>query len=162
MKRFLIVVFCAYCFLANANQVFSAPLYSASVTVYDQNGQLLAGVPIWLKVVTTTSGVFATATGTTNSNGFAYVYLTTPGYLDFMSVTINNPNYDVLSAQGTYGETSFYLYPTFNVGLDIDGNDVIDVWEMPLAQKFCPVLFAPIEDRGFPFGGGLTTLRRCS
>ncbi|MCG8605765.1 hypothetical protein MJD09_12310 [bacterium] len=30
---------------------------------------------------------------------------------------------------------------------------------MPLAQKFCPVLFAPVEDRGNLFGGGLITLR---
>lgn len=99
-----------------------------------------------MKVVTTISWFYAT--GTTNSLGFAYVYLTAPGYLDFMSVTINNPNYDVLSAQGTFGETSFYLYPTFNVGLDIDGNDVIDAWEMPLAQKFCPYLILHSGDNG--------------
>lgn len=74
-----------------------------------------------------------------------------------MYVTITNQNYEILSSQGTYTETSNDIYPRFDVGLDINRNDVVDGWEMPLAQKFCPVLFAPIEDRGLPFGGGLTT-----
>jgi hypothetical protein len=39
-----------------------------------------------------------------------------------------------------------------NVGLDYNDNEIVDVWEMPLAQKFCPVLYQPKNDSGAPFG----------
>ncbi len=137
MKRFTFYII-ALTFLYGAANVSSAPMYSASVTVYDQNGQPLAGVPVRLEVHTTT--MFDFDIGTTDMNGYVYLAVTADGFLDYMYVTITDQDYEILSSQGTYTETSNYLYPTFDVGLDINRNDVVDGWEMPLAQKFCPDL----------------------
>jgi len=153
MKLFTTVVF-TLCFLVNQNKIssapISAPMYSASVTVYDQSGQPLAGVPIRMELHTTIA--YEWDVRTTDSNGYVYIPLTAPGFLEYMYVTITNQNYEILSSQGTYTETSIYLYPTFNVGLDINRNDITDGWEMPLARKFCPKLFQEKKDSGWLWG----------
>ena len=142
MKLFTTVVF-TLCFLVNQNQIssapISAPMYSASVTVYDQSGQPLAGVPILMIVETTSYTGFAS--GATNAAGFVYLSLTAPGLLDDFTVMITGTDYVILSSQNTSTSTANTLYPRFDVGVDIDGNGIIDDWELPLAQKFCPKLF---------------------
>jgi hypothetical protein len=78
-----------------------------------------------------------------------------------MQVSMTDSRYTVISSQNTWSNSATRIYPVFNVGLDYNDNDVYDAWEMPLAKKFCPVLFAPLEDRGLQFGvtNGFTTLR---
>jgi hypothetical protein len=133
--------------LLSTSAIFSAPLYEAMVYVYNQSGQPYQGVSVRLTVVTTTS--YAMKTGTTNGSGYVYLYVTAPGFLEDMWVYINSTAYIVLSSQNTHTSTSYYLYPVFNLGYDGNDNDVVDAWEMPLAQKFCPVLFQPKDDKGF-------------
>ncbi len=125
MKR-IIAVSCVLVLLVLVGRVFGAPMYSASVVVRDQNGQLMAGVPVRLEVHTTSEYEFAL--GTTNANGYVYLSVTAAGFLEYMFVTITNQNYEILYSQGTSTTSSNYLYPTFRVGLDINRNDVVDGW----------------------------------
>ncbi len=144
MKKY-ITFLCVFILLFSIGNAVSAPLYSASVQVYNQDGQPLAGVPVRMELHTTLA--YEWDVRTTDSNGYVYIPLTAPGFLDYMFVTITNSNYQILSKQGWYTETGYYMYPTLTVTTvtvidDVDGNGVHDPWEMPLAEKFCPTMVA--------------------
>ncbi len=52
-------------------------------------------------------------------------------------------------------ETALFFDPS----TDQNQNGVVDDFELPLAQKFCPVIFCPVKDSGLEFGGGNIPLR---
>jgi len=154
---------------ANADLPGGNNMYSAYVYVTDHQGNYAAGVDVWLQVTTWYGDeidpelYYSADFATTDSYGFAYLEcLVPPEYSDglwLMTAYMQDPDYTLLSAQNTSTGTWATISPSFEVLYDPNQNGVYENWEMPLAQKFCPVLFAPIEDRGLLFGGGLTTLR---
>jgi len=142
-------------------------IFSARVFVYDQDNNPYQGIPLKLDVQTTGpwGPNICIQNGATDSQGWAYLECQVdPNYsetLDLMVVTMTNTAYAIGSSQNTSTSSYASIYPFFTIGLDVNENDVVDAWEMPLAQKFCPVLFAPLSDRGLPFGlsNALSTLR---
>jgi hypothetical protein len=137
--------------------------------VKNENGNGLAGVAVQLWVHTWYGNESDPDTydcfknGVSGAGGAVYLECLIPAELSegllFMQVSMTDSRYTVFSSQNTWSNSATRIYPVLNVGLDYNDNEIVDVWEMPLAQKFCPVLFAPKEDRGLLFGGGLITLR---
>ncbi len=173
MKRSLAVIL-VIALLAGAGQLLADlpggnNLYSANITVKNENGNGLAGVAVQLWVHTWYGNESDPETydcfknGVSGSGGAVYLECLIPAELSegmlFMQVSMTDSRYTVFSSQNTWSNYATRIYPVLNVGLDYNDNEIVDVWEMPLAQKFCPVLFAPKEDRGLLFGGGLITLR---
>ena len=82
--------------------------------------------------------------GTTDSYGYAIlstiVYY--EGYEEghHMSAAVISGNYTVVSSSNTYSNVSYDIDPDFDVILDTDQNGIQDNYELPLAEKFCPML----------------------
>ncbi len=83
-------------------------------------------------------------TGVTGSSGSIYLECLIPAEnaegLMFMEAQMTDPVYSVLSSQNTWTNYEAHLNAVFWVMRDVNQNGVADSWEMPLAQKFCPVL----------------------
>jgi len=69
-----------------------------------------------------------------------------------MEVAMISYDYTILYSENTITYSLSRIYPRYDIGIDMDNNQIVDDWEMPLAQKFCPVLFAPVDDSGDGFG----------
>ncbi|MCG8605762.1 hypothetical protein MJD09_12295 [bacterium] len=82
---------------------------------------------------------YGSDTGTTDNNG--YLFLSTPflpGDLVLMRVYRLSVQYSTISSENTSTTTATTLFPEFHLGADSDVNGVVDVWELPLAEKFVP------------------------
>lgn len=92
-------------------------------------------------------------TGITNSSGYVIfsVTLEYTGWEVGHSIAVSliaGDGYSVLSGQNRWTNVSYDLNSQFQVAIDEDGNGVHDVWEMQLAQKFCPNLKLHSQDQG--------------
>ncbi|MFQ5606220.1 MAG: hypothetical protein ACE5HS_23355 [bacterium] len=132
--------------------------YHAEFFVYDHNGNPLAGIDVELWVTTQYGDPLdpnyydCWQYGVTNSSGQAYLSCWIPTqYADDlykMEAAMISYDYTILYSENTITYSLSRIYPRFDIGIDMDDNQIIDVWEMPLAQKFCLYLILHSEDNG--------------
>jgi len=162
MKRILIALSLILIIIIPIKQDAQEPgggmTYSAYFDVEDQAGAGVGGVQLKLEVYTWYGDeldpdyYYDEVTGTTDANGYAYLEIYIPAEflegLDYMHATEIDPDYSVLSIENTWTHSWQTIWPEFEVVYDTDGNGVNDLWENPLAVKFCPTLYLHSGDQG--------------
>lgn len=125
---------------------------SALVTVEYPGGSPAAGVDV--KMIATMYGSEGNGTeivyGTTSSGG--WVNLAADVYYEgweeghFISVSVSDEDYSVLSSSNTSSSVSYTIYPDFEVVFDQDKDSIDDNIELQIAEKFKPVLHRHAND----------------
>lgn len=162
MKNIQIVVFTLFLTFMSLNSLNGRPGGPGDgnylqvqywVTVTDPAGTLLSGIKINMIAFYSLyeyAGYWSynsqQQTGYTGSDGRVKItmwiditnYVPNNYLFDYVRVSIAEPEYTVLSSQNT---TSNYpmAVGSFVVAADINGNNVFDYFEVPLAQKFAPI-----------------------
>lgn len=148
--------------------VFIVPLFAeepggtrtwyAYFDVTNQDGLPLSGISIELQVTTWYGDELdpeyytCYKTGFTDSDGWAYLECVIPGEfaegLAEMRARITDLSYTIYDWDDIYTYTNQAIWPVFVLLWDPDDNGVLDSWELPLAQKFCPYLILDSRDNG--------------
>lgn len=146
-KLFLLTILCGlFFFAANSSTRPEYWEYTAVAFVYDHEDNPMSGIKVYLSV--------CAHDGEENLSGYAYGYTNQYGYvvvtyyidgeydpeLDFMRSYVYNPPYSTMDATGDYTTSSSSIYPEFWIAIDLDNDDVPDVVEEEIAEKFKPVL----------------------
>ncbi len=140
----------------------------AYVHVTDENGNGKSGIKVYLKMEMTfdTDGDGAvgdpqdleyrskSTSKFTDQNGYTYLYvdITVPSYWyngwKHIRTWLSGSCITVLSTSGTFSNSSFWIYPNYNIiPDDCDRDDISDNIENQIAEKFKPVLHRHPNDR---------------
>jgi hypothetical protein len=117
------------------------------VTVTDPTGSPVQGVQVKMFAILGTGIDYDSGTvyGTTNSSGQVTLYQRlcpdgNPITELYMTVSIGNEDFTVLSSSSTSTTLYTVLYPEFEVDHITDGDILDDFFELQLAEKFKPIL----------------------